>query len=296
MKRLLYITSGVLFLTVLLVSVPAAHAGNGMGPIMKKDGSGGGNATCAGDGIGQNSGQSHAGNKQGFGKSKRSQRQAGRARQAQRRQKQQLNPGAACDITADTLSGSEVNAVLFMVEEEKLAGDVYEVLHGLWNAQVFSNISTSERRHEAALRAVLASKVPELESYGTGLPGTFVNPDLQNLYNNLVIQGGTDLLAAYEVGALVEEVDIADLKSYIAETSAADLTCVYQNLLRGSENHLRAFVKQLASAGIAYEPQVLSPDALAAILEDATSSKRQRRGKRTRNRNAKKGKGGQNSQ
>lgn len=45
--------------------------------------------------------------------------------------------------------------------------------------------------------------------------------------------------------ALVEEVDIIDLEKYIAQTDNEDLILVYQNLLKGSQNHLRAFSSTL---------------------------------------------------
>lgn len=50
---------------------------------------------------------------------------------------------------------------------------------------------------------------------------------------------------ALRVDALVEEVDIIDLEKYIAQTDNEDLILVYQNLLKGSQNHLRAFSSTL---------------------------------------------------
>jgi hypothetical protein len=49
---------------------------------------------------------------------------------------------------------------------------------------------------------------------------------------------------------------------------------VYERLLAGSENHLRAFVSQLESAGSDYQPSVLDADAYESIL----SSENQRGG------------------
>jgi len=53
------------------------------------------------------------------------------------------------------------------------------------------------------------------------------------------------LADALRVDALVEEVDIIDLEKYIAQTDNEDLILVYQNLLKGSQNHLRAFSSTL---------------------------------------------------
>ena len=65
----------------------------------------------------------------------------------------------------------------------------------------------------------------------------------------------------------MEEIDILDLQSRLALTDNADIQQVFNNLLRGSENHLRAFAKALLNqTGETYVPQYLTPEAYAAIL------------------------------
>ncbi|KAA3610506.1 MAG: DUF2202 domain-containing protein [Calditrichaeota bacterium] len=44
------------------------------------------------------------------------------------------------------------------------------------------------------------------------------------------------------------------------------MSFVYENLLRGSRNHLRAYVKNLSSNGFEYEPQYLSEEAYLEIM------------------------------
>jgi len=43
-----------------------------------------------------------------------------------------------------TFSERELDALLYMKEEEKLAGDVYKVLYEKWASPVFSNISKAD--------------------------------------------------------------------------------------------------------------------------------------------------------
>jgi len=62
------------------------------------------------------------------------------------------------------------------------------------------------------------------------------------------------------------EVDIEDLALYLEEVVPADVAMVYDRLLSGSENHLRAFASQLGSAGDDYEPKVLDEDTYDGIL------------------------------
>ncbi len=103
-----------------------------------------------------------------------------------------------------------------------------------------------------------------LERYGLPDPaadtavGVFTNPELQALYDQLMEDGSQSLADALRVGALVEEVDILDLETYIAQTDNEDVLLVYQNLLKGSYNHLRAFTSTLErQTGEIYQLQLL---------------------------------------
>ena len=102
--------------------------------------------------------------------------------------------------------------------------------------------------------------------------GSFVNQDLQEFYND--VTGATSPVEAFRVGALIEEIDIKDLREAIALAKANDvevLEAVYSNLLNASYNHLRAFVRNYeANGGGTYVPQTavsgLSAADVKAIL------------------------------
>ena len=78
--------------------------------------------------------------------------------------------------------------------------------------------------------------------------------------------GSVSVEAAFEVGGLIEEVDIEDLAIYIEATNAADIITAYEHLLSGSESHLRAFVSQLDRAGVEYQPTVLDTELYESII------------------------------
>lgn len=146
-------------------------------------------------------------------------------------------------ISASKISSTEAQDLAFMREEEQLAHDVYVALYQKWKMPIFNNISKSEATHTAQVKALL-------DAYGIADPlagktaGQFANPELQKLYIDLVAQGSQSLDAALKVGVAIEELDIKDLDARIAHTSNPDILRVYQNLKRGSENHLKAFTKQ----------------------------------------------------
>ena len=75
----------------------------------------------------------------------------------------------------------------------------------------------------------------------TDVPGVFRDPELQQLYDELVAQGSASLKDAIEVGITIEKLDISDLKTLRAQTSRVTIKRVYTNLTNGSYNHLAAF-------------------------------------------------------
>ena len=173
--------------------------------------------------------------------------------------------------TEEDLSVEEIAGLLYMREEEKLAHDVYVALFNVWGAQVFANIAESETEHTEAVRQLILSHgLPDPAA--TTAPGVFVNPDLQALYDKLVAMGQTSLNDALAVGCLIEEKDIQDIneKKALVEDEP-DIVQVYDHLLCGSRNHLRAFNSNLLQQGVTYVPQVLTQaewDAIAYSAEE----------------------------
>jgi hypothetical protein len=169
-------------------------------------------------------------------------------------------------VAADELSADEIDGILYMREEEKLARDVYLTLCEQWGLQVFQNIANSEQAHMDALKTLI-------DRYGLDDPtvgkeiGEFSDPTLQSLYGELTASGQESLSAALKVGAAIEEIDIMDLEEHIAQTDKADILRVYENLMRGSRNHLRAFVSTFErQEGESYEPQDLDQHSYDEII------------------------------
>lgn len=169
-------------------------------------------------------------------------------------------------IAEEPISDIEHSSLLFMREEEKVARDVYLKLHALWGAQVFGNISASEQHHMDAILTLLDRYGLEDPAAGKDI-GEFTNADLQKLYDDLWVRGSASLEEALRVGALIEEVDIQDLKNAInSSVDNQDIAYVYEQLKKGSVNHLNAFVTNLTRLGITYEAQYLSADEYNSYL------------------------------
>jgi hypothetical protein len=102
---------------------------------------------------------------------------------------------------------------------------------------------------------------------GADILGVFKNETLQDLYNALIDQGSISQIEALKVGALIEEIDILDIQHELDEhVDSQDVAFVYSNLIKGSRNHLRAFVRNLSRQGVDYTPQKLSEEQYLAII------------------------------
>jgi hypothetical protein len=178
-----------------------------------------------------------------------------------------------------SITDTEKASLIFMREEEKLAHDVYLALYDLWGLPIFQNIASSEETHTGAVKNLLDTfNIPDPADQSP--PGTFQDQDLQDLYEQLMNQGAKSLGDALKVGAAIEEIDILDLQAYLVETTNPEIQRVYQNLLRGSENHLRAFTSTLLQqTGETYQPQYMDVSAYDGILASAPA-----RGGRNNNR------------
>jgi hypothetical protein len=133
--------------------------------------------------------------------------------------------------------------LVYLIEEEKLAHDVYSAMFDLWGSRVFGNILNSEETHQSQVLTVMNTR--DIADPRSSKVGVFQNAELQSLYNELIAKGSKSAVDAYEVGVAIEELDIDDITKMLATAKDADVIAMMENLRKGSENHLRAFNNQL---------------------------------------------------
>lgn len=174
---------------------------------------------------------------------------------------------AAQTTSLQPVSTQESAGLIYMYEEEKLARDVYTTLANQYQVPIFRRISASEQRHmDAILRLLQASQIKAPETNATGV---FTDVQLAELYRQLVAKGKKSYIDALQVGATIEDLDIYDLQQYIAGTENQVILRVYQNLAKGSRNHLRAFTGQLQANNTEYTAQYLDQQTVDTILATA---------------------------
>jgi hypothetical protein len=167
-------------------------------------------------------------------------------------------------LSSTVLSEEEMKILVEIKEEEKLAHDVYVYLYQEWGSKIFYNISLSESRH-------MESVVLLLKYYGSADTliadaGVFSTDKLQTLYNDLINAGSVSLADAYKTGAYIEEMDIKDITGVLQVVTESNIVNVFENLLQGSRNHLRAFNRQLTNLGITYTTTFISEEEFDAIV------------------------------
>ncbi|MDD3178820.1 MAG: DUF2202 domain-containing protein [Opitutaceae bacterium] len=178
----------------------------------------------------------------------------------------QACPGLGAATTPIELGDEARKALLFQIDEERMAGELYAAFGAKWDLRPFRHVQRAETRHETVLKN-LANRaglvVPE------AVAGTFASGEVQKRYDSLLNLGLESADSALRVGAFVEEQDIADLRTLAATTDSVDLQQVVKSLENASSRHLSAFVRSLAARGVTYEAQVLGADELARLAQAA---------------------------
>lgn len=140
-----------------------------------------------------------------------------------------------------TLTDEQLDTLVFIYQEEKVARDTYIALGDIYSNQtVFANIQESEQEHIDKAKALCDTYGADTSGINEKKVGEFVVPVLQELYDTLIAQGTQSELSALMVGEYVEITDIDDLEH--AEIGMpSDVVKTYENLKAGSLNHLAAF-------------------------------------------------------
>jgi hypothetical protein len=144
-----------------------------------------------------------------------------------------------------TVTQEEIDGLIHMRIEEKLARDVYTVMGTTYNAQVFLNIKLSEQAHMTAVKRML-DKYSIPDPLTSDEVGVFPDATFQALYDQYIAQGSVSLNEALLVGVAIEELDIADLDNQLTNVvTNPGIIRLYTNLKAGSVNHLAAFNRNL---------------------------------------------------
>jgi len=176
----------------------------------------------------------------------------------------QVNNVCSVFVATPDLTADEIEFLYAIREDEKLAKDVTTAFSTKYPASlVFSNIAKAEATHITAIENVLAYY--EIDFPALGKAGVFANEARQNQYNELLAKD-TSLVAAYKTTAFLEEQSIATYTTVAANITNANIKIMVNNLMRGSSNHFKAYIRQLTTLGETYLPTLLSQTTYDEII------------------------------
>lgn len=150
-----------------------------------------------------------------------------------------------------------------LYEDEILAQDLYIELGKIYpDIRPLQNIPQSEARHRQVMAGIL-------EKEGIALPKPpegrkFVTKGLDEIYRDWLEEGRKSEADACRVGVRLEDHDIAELRA-AAKNFAAHAEAL-AGLEAASNNHLRAFHRNLTSRGGSYMVEALPQKDFEAIL------------------------------
>lgn len=171
-------------------------------------------------------------------------------------------------ISKSALSDQEKNSLMHMREEEMLAYDVYTLLSGLYDVPIFLNISQSEWVHTTRVMELI-DKYDLEDPAADHKPGLFKDAGIQELYDGLTEKGRVSYVDAIVVGLTIEDLDIYDLEMALEhEVDNEDIVEVYNCLLMGSKNHMKAFNFHAIRNDIEYIAQNISQEHFLEIVEE----------------------------
>ncbi len=150
------------------------------------------------------------------------------------------NGDTIAGLASGSLTAVQRSRLASMVEEEKLALEVYRALAAKFpSTRVFAQVTSAEVRHLSLVRQLLARyKIPDPSA---GKPaGQFTSARVQAIYASSV-RSATNATTAYGVGRAIERDDLAELAKAKVGVSAPDVKSVYATLTTGSQRHLKAF-------------------------------------------------------
>jgi hypothetical protein len=150
-----------------------------------------------------------------------------------------------------------------LYEEEILAHDLYVALGKLHpEIRPFQNIPHSEMRHREAMAGILKAEGIDLPKPPEGR--RFISEGLDETFAKWLAEGTKSEADACRVGTRLEDHDIADLRK--ARTEFPKHQKIFAALESASNNHFRAFHRNLTARGGKYTPEALPEADVRKIL------------------------------
>lgn len=181
-----------------------------------------------------------------------------------------MNPAVTLALgllaTAPAVRAAGPADLIRLYEEEILAHDLYVTLGRQFpEIMPLRNIPRSEQMHRAALATVLKTAGIRLPRPPRGQ--RYATPGLDATFDQWLADGSKSAADACRAGVRLEDHDIAELRQ--AQLAFPAHRAVLERLEAASNQHLRAFHRNLTARGGGYTPEALTAADIDSILKAA---------------------------
>ena len=166
-----------------------------------------------------------------------------------------------------TLTPNEIQWLIYIREEEKMARDLYIGMYNSWGLSIFKSISEEEQEHINAMLE-LFKMYSIVDPLAGDVPRNYTNQHIANLHTSLLTQGMQSNKDGLKACALQEEISMQDLDLAMKSTQQQAINKVYSELQRDSINHLRSFIHSLEIFGERYMAVKIPQQTVDAIILD----------------------------
>lgn len=170
-------------------------------------------------------------------------------------------------IQQDSISEDDQKALLYLIEEQKMARDVCALLGEKHGVKLFTSYSQKAQAQMVRLEELYKTYKPEYQLDKT--PGTYVNLKIQDLYQYYVSEGVVSLNEGFRAGAKIADASIYGIENIMSGTQNTKLHGVYGIVRCGSGNQLRSFVNMLVGNGEMFMPEYITMKHYRDIMHSA---------------------------
>ncbi len=166
----------------------------------------------------------------------------------------------------ETLSPREIDDMNYLIENEKLLRDYFNVMYNKYNLSLFQNVAKSEQSHlnflaVKFLRYDLKNPTEEKPA------GEYVNPELQQTYDIMIAKGETNIYAALLAGSSKVKEDVEDIPLMIDQFEGnADIVLIFSNILIESQKNREVLEQELK---VQYQQRQLKFQQMIVICENS---------------------------
>lgn len=164
-----------------------------------------------------------------------------------------------------TISAEESKQVIQILEQRKMARDLYYKLYKTWHSDTFKRLSDSEQIYLNSLKK-LTTKLNIIDPTIDDTKGVFSSDYITKLYIDFSKIGLSSDYEAFRIAATVQDLMINDINQLLNSSSDKSIIDAMNNTKQGSISHLRACNREIKKFGMTYQAQFLSTEELRAIL------------------------------